>query len=367
VQVLWNRFVERGDIYKKNYQGKYCVGCESFKTDKEIVDKKCIDHTTLDILNVDEENYFFKLKKYRKILSEWISSNPNFLEPRSKLDELKNLICGSEDISISRLKENCPWGIPVPNDDDHTIYVWYDALLNYIFAAGYLTDNFKWDNVIQVCGPDNLRFQALIFQAFLESEGIKKSDKLLVHGTILDKDGRKISKSLGNVIDPIEQLNKYGVNPVRYYSIGGLSTYSNSPWNEDDLIRIWNSDICNDWGNLISRTLHLIDVKLDGNICEVSESFRSTIEYFLKDIKCLWSEFKIRDSIQKTNELVKFANKYINEGKPWSIENPQEILSNLYYLLSIINDLYYPILPGKYKEVKEAIISKKKSIIFNKI
>lgn len=367
MKVIWNRFIDRGDIYKKNYKGKYCVGCESFKVDKEINKKRCIEHPNLDLISVNEENYFFKLTKYKDILLEWIDSTPGFLEPKSKIEELRNLIIGSEDISISRLKENCPWGVDVPNDENHVIYVWFDALLNYIFASGYLTDNFKWDNVIQLCGPDNLRFQAVIFQSFLESEGIKKSDKLLVHGTILDKSGKKISKSLGNVIDPIEQLNKYGLDAVRYYSLCGLSTYSNSNWNEEDLVRLWNSDICNDWGNLISRTLHLIDTKLNGEIVECSETFNKKVEEFKFIIGQLWGEFKIKEALQKVNELVKFANRYINDEKPWNSENSLEVLSNLYHLIEVVNNFYYPVLSDSHSKVKDSLNRKKKVILFNRI
>lgn len=363
VKVIWNKFLERGDIYKKDYTGKYCVGCESFKVDKEIINNKCPEHTNLKLQDVNEENYFFKLTKYKDILFNWIESTPEFLEPKSKIDELKNLITSSEDISISRLKENCPWGVDVPGDDKHIIYVWFDALLNYIFAAGYLTDNFNWDNVIQLCGPDNLRFQAVIFQSFLESEGIKKSSKLLVHGTILDKEGKKISKSLGNTIDPIDQLNKYGVDPIKYYSLCGLSTYTNSNWNEEDLIRIWNSDVCNDWGNLISRTLHLIDTKLDGNTIDVDNDFSDLVRKAESNVKQLWEDFKIKEALQKTNELVKFANKYINEVKPWALTDSSKELSNLYYLIGIVNKLYTPVLPN----IEESLKLKKKSILFNRI
>ena len=365
VKIIWNRFIERGDIYKKSYTGKYCVGCESFKSDKDLVDGKCPDHENLDIILVEEENYFFKLSKYKDTLLTWLDSS-NFLEPHSKIEELRNNILESEDISISRLKKNCPWGVEVPNDDTQIIYVWFDALLNYIFAAGYLTDNFNWDNTIQLCGPDNLRFQGLFFQAILESENIKKTDKLIVHGTVLDKDGRKMSKSLGNTVDPIEQLNKYNLDAVRYYALSGLNTFSNSKWNEEDLVRLYNNDICNDWGNLVSRVLHLVDTK-DIKIYKWDDEFIEVVIDYVKNIKNLWSSFKVKEALTLTNELVKFGNRYINDEKPWSNDNYEKTLNNLYYLIEEVNELYKPVFDEKYLETKEAIINKKKVIIFPKI
>lgn len=370
VKVIWNHFIQNGDIYKSTYTGKYCVGCECAKKDSELVDGKCPDHPTTEITSVDEENYFFKLAKYKDSLLTWINNNPKFLEPQNKLDELRNLISGAEDISISRLRKNCPWGVSVPNDDTQIIYVWFDALLNYPFAAGYLSDgDFNWDNVIQLCGPDNLRFQAVIFQAFLEAEGIKKSDKLLVHGTILDKDGRKISKSIGNVIDPIDELEKYGLDAVRYYALAGLNTYSNSAWSDDDLVRLWNSEVVNDWGNLISRVLHLVDIKCNKVLptIPVDSDFDEDIINLKSATSDLWSNFKVKEALQKTNELVKYANKYINDVKPWSSDNYEQELANLLELIKTVNVLYTPVFPNKNKEVLDAIQTGQKQILFNKI
>lgn len=365
VKVIWNRFVNRGDIYKKKYIGKYCEGCESFKLDKELSNGKCLDHITTDIKVIEEENYFFRLTKYKESILKWIDENPNFITPSNKINELRNLTESSEDISISRLKQNCPWGVSVPNDESQIIYVWFDALLNYIFAAGYLTDNFEWDNVIQICGPDNLRFQGLIFQSFLEAENIKKTDKLLVHGTILDSDGKKISKSIGNIIDPIDQLNKFGLDAVRYYALSGISNYYDSNWSEKDLINSYNSDICNDWGNLISRVVHLINIK-NHETDSPEKDFKKNIDSKVIEINDLWNEFKIREAIQKTNEVVKFANKYINDEKPWKSDNTI-VLDNLYYLIENINLLYYPVFPKKYEIIKKCLKDKEKIIFFEKI
>lgn len=367
VQIIWKRFLERGDIYKKSYTGKYCLGCESFKSDKELIDGKCSDHPTTKLKYVEEENYFFRLTKYRESLLNWLSTNPQFLQPSTKIEELKNIIISCEDISISRLKENCPWGVDVPNDPNQVVYVWFDALLSYIFSAGYLSDgDFNWSNVIQVCGPDNLRFQGLFFQAFLESEGIKKSNKLLVHGTILDKSGRKISKTLGNTIDPINQLEKWGLDAVRYYSLAGLSTYTNSNWNEDDLVTIFNNDICSGWGNLLTRTLHLIDTK-SVDIVQPTNEFKTIVDNQSIKIDTLWSEFKVKEALQKTTEFVKIGNKYLNDETPWSNLNYNQILSNLYYLIGIINRFYEPVFPDKYLSTEEAIKNKKKVILFQKV
>ena len=369
VQIVWENFVKNGDIYKSLYKGKYCKGCESDKQDSELVDGKCVDHPTTELDLIEEENYFFRLSKYKDSLLEWITKNPTFLEPSGKLLELKNIIEGSRDISVSRTKEKCPWGVPVPNDDSQIIYVWFDALWNYAFAAGYLTDNFKWDNIIQLCGPDNLRFQAVILQSILEASGIKKSDKLLVHGTILDKDGHKISKSVGNVIDPIDQLEKFGLDAVRYYALAGLNTYSNSSWNEEDLKNLWNTDIVNDWGNLVSRVLHLVDIKCGGTPnCLPDNDFNNIINKYKDEISLYWDGFRVKDALKKTNELVKFANKYINDVKPWSSDNYEVELSNLVSLLITVNALYVPLFGIKRcNEILNIIHDGKKQILFNKI
>lgn len=208
----------------------------------------------------------------------------------------------------------------------------------------------------------------MIFQAFLEAEGIKKSSKLLVHGTIVDKDGLKISKSIGNVIDPIDQLEKYGVNAVRYYSLAGLSTYSTSSWNEEDLKHLWNSDVVNDWGNLLSRVLHLVDIKCNNNITLKPEvDFLDIVDNFKKSISFSWDEFKVKDALVKTNELVKFANKYINDKKPWASENYEQELSNLKRLLIEVNELYKPVFVNKCDNISQIIEEGKKQIIFNKL
>ena len=367
VKIIWNRLIERGDLYKKLYSGNYCVGCESFKFDKELVGGKCPDHPNTELQYVEEEIHFFRLSKYKDSILHWLKYAPDFLQPENKITELENLITDAPDFPASRLKTRCPWGIEVPNDIEYVIYVWLDALTNYIFAAGYLTSDFNWDYVIQLCGSDNLRFQACIFQAILQSEGIKHTDKLLVHGTILDAEGKKMSKSEGNVVSPIEQLEKYGSDAVRYYLLGCLNTYGNSAWNEKDLVARFNSDICNDYGNLISRTLHLVDTKCSGELLPPDLDFRDKVIEWDEAVDELWLAFNVKDALTKLNELIKFGNKYINDTKPWSSDDYKQTLSNLYYLIKVAATAYAPVFPNREEEIHQAITNKKKVILFTKI
>jgi methionyl-tRNA synthetase len=215
-----------------------------------------------------------------------------------------------------------------------------------------------------------LRFQAQIFQSFLSALGHKNTDKILVHGTILDSYGRKMSKSEGNVIDPFEQLEKYGINAVRYYSLAGLNTTENSNWDEDVLIQLYNSHVCNDWGNLISRVLHLIDTKTDSSKItgeNITEHFNSLFSiYKLQDeISDSWERLSIKEALEKTNQLIKVGNKYINDEKPWALEDCSEVLNNLYYIIKFVGNIYKSVFPNV--DIDTVISNKKKVILFEKI
>ena len=330
--------------------------------EKDLIDGKCQDHTTTEIQSVNETNFFFNLAKYKDNIVNWLTTNPI---SESDKNELSTFLNEYNELSMSRKKTEYTFDIEVPNREDQVIYVWFSALLNYIIASP------DWENStnIQLCGPDNLRFQAQIFQVFLSALNKKNTDRILIHGTILDKDGRKISKSIGNVIDPIGELEKYGLDAVRYYALAGLNTYSNSAWSDDDLVRLWNSEIVNDWGNLISRVLHLVDIKCNKVLptIPVDSEFNEDIINLKSATSDLWSNFKVKEALQKTNELVKYANKYINDNKPWSSDNYEQELSNLLELIKTVNVLYTPVFPNKNKEVLDAIQTGQKQILFNKI
>ncbi|MHC1716575.1 MAG: methionine--tRNA ligase [Candidatus Dojkabacteria bacterium] len=374
-QEFWKRCNEKGDIYKKRYSGKYCVGCERYITEKELVDGKCPDHGTEPELR-DEENYFFKLSNYREHLLRWLEENPTCLKPSTKMEELRKIISEAEDISISRLKENLPWGIEVPNDPEQVFYVWFDALTNYVNVVGFGTDEEKlneWWPGIQLFGPDNLRFQGSIWQGMLASVGLAQSKKLLEHGMVLGQDGRKMSKTLGNVISPFDQEKKYGAEVVRFYLLSGISTFSDSPYKEDDLVNMYNSRLANNFGNLLNRVVHLSNSK-GVNINEkdkVEKEFKEEVEKFRNEIDAFYEDYEIALASEKVDQLADWGNKYITTKEPWNKDlsptKVEVILNNLSYLLEVVIDLYYPIIPISSKKAKLALQNRESVILFNKI
>jgi len=223
-QEFWSRCKKNGDIYKKLYKVKYCVGCELEKTDSELKNGKCLLHPNIELEIREEENYFFKFSNYQDKLLKLYGDNPEFVIPSFRFNEIKAFVeRGLKDFSISRLKNKMPWGIPVPGDDKHVMYVWFDALVNYISAIGWPDKKYKkWWPVIQFAGKDNLRQQSAMWQAMLMSAGEKPSKQIIIHGFITS-DGKKMSKSIGNVVNPFKlvdeykEFGEYGTDAVRYY------------------------------------------------------------------------------------------------------------------------------------------------------
>jgi methionyl-tRNA synthetase len=374
-QKFWEKCDKKGDIYKKRYAGKYCVGCERFITEKELVDGKCPDHGTVPE-DRDEENYFFRLTNYKKELLEWLENNPDVLKPKQKTGELKKIIEEIEDISISRLKENLPWGIEVPNDSEQVLYVWFDALTNYVNVIGFGSDEERlkeWWPGVQIFGPDNLRFQGAIWQGMLSSVGLKHTEKLLEHGMVLGSDGRKMSKTLGNVVSPFEQERKYGAEVVRFYLLTGISTFADSAYKEDDLVNLYNSRLANNFGNLLNRVIHLANSKeVEINNEEtVEKDFKEKVDDYKKEIEAFYDDYEIALASEKADELADFGNKYITEKAPWNKElgkkECEKILNNLSYLLKVVIELYCPIVPDSCKKASLALQNRETLILFSKI
>ena len=273
-QEIWKRCFDNGFIYKKNYKVKYCVGCELEKTDSELVDGKCELHPTRDIELIEEENYFFKFKEFEKSLLEYYKNNPGFVVPDFRFNEIKSFVeRGLEDFSISRLKSKMPWGIPVPNDEDHVMYVWFDALTNYISTLGWPDENgdFKYwteGETVQYCGKDNLRQQSAMWQAMLMAAKIKNTDRIIIDGFITSG-GQKMSKSLGNVISPFDvidmfrEVTDYPEEVLRFVLLHDVSSFEDGDLTIEGIKASYQANLANGIGNLTNRTMKMVVTYLE--------------------------------------------------------------------------------------------------------
>lgn len=263
-QKFWQLCDERGFIYKKNYQAKYCVGCELIKTDSDLDNGECPVHPGRKIELIDEENYFFKFSECEQFLKEFYKDNPDFVVPSFRFNEIKAFVDrGLQDFSISRLKTKMPWGIPVPGDDNHVMYVWFDALVNYISALGWPEDTEKFNDFwvnglpVQYAGKDNLRQQSAMWQAMLYAAGLPNSKQIIINGFI-NSGGQKMSKSLGNVINPYDIVEEYGTDALRYYLLRHVHSFEDSDVTMDKFKEVYNANLANGIGNLVQRTMKMI-------------------------------------------------------------------------------------------------------------
>lgn len=371
-QAFWRASLASGDIYKKKYESWYCVGCEAFKTEKELVDGKCPDHNVEPIWH-SEENYFFRLSKYRDHLLGWLESNPEVVRPSHKVNELRNWIKDMEDISISRIKKNLPWGIEVPDDPEQVMYVWFDALTNYVNVLGYSQNESQlkeWWPGLQLFGPDNLRFQGAIWQAMLASAGLEHSQKLLCHGMINDSEGRKMSKTVGNVVSPFEQAEKFGVEAIRFYLTGVMPTFLDGAYSEKELVAQFNSILANSFGNLLTRVVHLsnqINVNIN-RFDDVDVDFRDKVDNLKLVAENFYESFDIQQAVITTNSIVEFGNKYIDTHKPWISDSSdrEQVLVNLGYLLNVVINLYEPVIPVSAEKARDSLARQEKIILFKR-
>lgn len=353
-QHFWELCNKNGDIYKKNYQVKYCVGCELEKTDSELVDGKCPVHPSQELEIIDEENYFFKFSKYEKPLLDLYKKNSDFVVPNHRFNEIKEFVkSGLEDFSISRLKEKMPWGVPVPNDDDHVMYVWFDALINYISTLGWPenTENFEafWGtkdkpNAIQVAGKDNLRQQSAMWQAMLLSAGLPPSKQVFIHGFITSE-GKKMSKSEGNVVDPYEVVEKYGVDAVRYYLLGALPPYEDGDFSVSRFEEFYQAHLANGVGNLTSRILSMLEKYNKNKIPAVADDIFGT-QKFWGDYSKVFAEYRFDEIVKLIQELVGKCDEKISAEKPWEkAKNGEDISELLYQLLECLRHIALALLP----------------------
>lgn len=351
-QEFWERCKANGDIYKKIYKTKYCIGCELEKTDSELENGKCPLHPNVDLETIEEENYFFKFSKYQKPLLEFYEKNPNFVVPGFRFNEIKTFVRGGlQDFSISRVKDKMPWGVDVPNDPKQVISVWFDALVNYVSAMGWpddLTKFNKWWPVIQFAGKDNLRQQTAIWQAMLMSAGLPNSKQVFIHGFIT-VNGQKISKSLGNVINPFDLVNKYGTDAVRYYLLAKINPYEDSDFTKEKFEDIFNSDLANGLGNLVSRIAKL---------CETSgfEFESKEIDEFDENISKSLNEFRFDEAIKVIFEkYITALDQKINKEEPWKLQGKdlEVFLKDAVRVIRTISSNLSPFLPETAEKIEE--------------
>lgn len=360
-QKLWSS-CKPEDIYKKKYKGLYCIGCEEFKTKKDLIEGVCPEHRTKPE-EVEEENYFFKLSKYEKELLRLIESDELKITPSSRKNELLEFIKGGlEDFSISRSRQRAKnWGISVPNDDSQIMYVWFDALTNYMNALGYgdspVDARFKeyWENgrVAHLVGKGITRFHAIYWPAMLLSSGLSLPKEILIHGYVT-VEGEKMSKSLGNVVDPFKVVEKYGLDVTRYFLLREIPSGEDGNFSYKKLEERYNGDLANGLGNLVQRAVTLIENNLEGeliykpNLIEAGVKEKVDI-YFKEYIKNL-ENFTLHEALGRTWDLIGYANRYIDDKKPWAaVKNDQAeflaIMNNAVFVLYNIAWMLTPFLP----------------------
>ena len=358
VQKIFDRFMEQGDIYKGEYEGWYCIPCETYFTESQLVDGKCPD-CGREVKKMKEEAYFFKMSKYADRLLKYYEEHPDFIKPEYRKNEMINNFIkpGLEDLCVTRTSFD--WGIKVPKDPKHVVYVWLDALTNYITALGYLSDDdrlFKkyWPADLQIIGKDIARFHLIYWPIFLMALDLPIPKTILVHNWIVMKDG-KMSKSKGNVIYPEELIDRYGLDPVKYFLLREMPVNQDGLFSPEAFVERYNFDLCNDLSNFVNRTVSMVNKYFDGKVPEYNgtpnEADKELEQYALKQIDAFdekWNNYETANSIQEIWNLIARTNKYIDETMPWKLakeEETEKLASCMYHLIENLRKIAILISP----------------------
>lgn len=363
-QEFWKRCEANGYIYKKNYQAKYCVGCEEVKTDSDLVNGECPIHPGRPLELINEENYFFKYSAFTDKLTAFYEANPSFVVPDFRFNEIKAFVGrGLEDFSISRLATKMPWGIPVPGDDKHVMYVWFDALTNYISTLGWPTEEgdfttyWKEGTPTQYCGKDNLRFQSAMWQAMLMAAGVPNSHRIVINGFITADGGVKMSKSLGNGVDPKDVVNEYGTEALRFFLAKEVSSFEDSPFTMERFKASYNAHLANGIGNLVSRVLTMVEKYKVDVPSELPKFFFAPID--------ILENYRIDLYAGEVWKKIEEIDREIQDKQPFKKikENPEEAVADVRHFVTsliLIAQALEPLMPITSKKILELIKQAKK-------
>lgn len=374
VQQVFSKLLAQGDIYLGHYEGWYCTPCESFWTDTQVGEEKLCPDCGRPVHKAKEEAYFFRMSKYSSRLMEFYESHPDFITPESRKNEMINNFIkpGLEDLCVSRT--TFTWGIPVVDNPKHVVYVWLDALLNYISALGYLSDdetlfNKFWGEdcqILHLVGNDITRFHVIYWPIFLMALGLRLPDRVFVHGLLMMKDG-KMSKSKGNVVSPDPLIERYGLDTVRYYMVREIVFGSDGQFTPEQFVERANMDLANNFGNLLSRTVSMIVKYFDGVIPqyngalnELDQDLEKVGEHSIDNYFKYMDSLKVTEAYQEVFEYVSRANKYIEESKPWALSKDEtkqeELKSVMNHLANALRQSAIMLQPVLLKAPKELFL-----------
>ncbi|HVV38723.1 MAG TPA: methionine--tRNA ligase [Candidatus Paceibacterota bacterium] len=363
-QELWKRCAAKGDIYKKKYKGLYCVGDEMFLKETDLVNGRCPNHPNLTPVEIEEENYFFKLSAYQDKVLDYLKKQDVIIPDWRREEAITFVEAGLEDFSISRETSRMSWGVPVPDDDTQVMYVWFDALTNYISTLGWPEDTdglfkkfWKDGETLQIAGKDQVRFQSVMWQAMLMSAELPQTGRVLYHGFITSG-GQKMSKSLGNVIDPLAIVEEYGIDALRYFLLRHIHPFDDSDFTMERFKAAYNADLANGIGNLAARIMQLAQTHL-------GEGTRPEAVGFPKQYTEALEKFESNRALDFVWERIKLLDQQITDTQPFKVvkDKPEEgkklifaLTQELYIIVRMLN----PFMPETNRILKEAIVANKK-------
>ncbi|TSC87066.1 MAG: methionyl-tRNA synthetase [Parcubacteria group bacterium Gr01-1014_8] len=363
-QELWRRCLAKGDIYKKKYKGLYCVGDEAFIKESELVNGRCSNHPTMEVIEIEEENYFFRLSAYQEKLLVYLNQEGVIVPEWRRKEAIQFVERGLEDFSISRVKEKMPWGVAVPDDENQVMYVWFDALTNYISTLGWPEDReglYKkfWEGgeTVQLAGKDQVRFQSIMWQAMLMSGGLATTKKIVYHGFITSG-GQKMSKSVGNVIDPLAIVDEYGVDALRYFLARHVHPFEDSDFTMERFKEAYNADLANGIGNAAARIMTLAEKHLDKPV-EVSPA--EFADYFIESM----NKYEFNETVAHVTAFVVALDELITSKEPFKLvksdpESAKTVITDGVRMLWSLNYHLQIFMPDTAQKIQQAIKENKK-------